>query len=451
MKRGDVSAAIRHDLLRALRENIALAVCGCFVLLILIPFSTAAIPGDSVFDVSVTHEQMKFRFIADGFVPAVLIAAVLFGFLFGIASFRFVLDSGRAQTLFSFGISRVRLCFNRFASGAVLIAAAIFVPMTVSLALNLAALGNYPGLFTAWIWLWAGLFVTATAAFCVASIGCLLAGTLPEALFFGAALYAGPYAISYAAGVFLKQLLWGNPFGVAPYLGPGPLAPSATELFSFLNPALFFYDDLASHRMFYRPLETDIPDPISPAVLLAWIAATVVLALLALRLMRRRRAEQAGFAWKCPAALHVCAFVPTVFAGAFVFGLAADASLLFGVALGLVVVALCFLLTQRPLASAGAASFRFLPVAVKIALILLLAVGAKVGYGSYLSLPSIGNVASVDVSYVGAPNALAVPAYGSSSSTDYYFSASYTYTSDSDVERSLDAHRAFAETGRRAL
>jgi ABC-2 type transport system permease protein len=439
-----------HDLQLCLREGLPVALIGFFVLLVLVPFGTAAVPGDSIFEVEVTHEQMKYRLIADGFVPAVQGFVVLLGFVAGFAAFRFVLDPGRSQTLFSFGLPRGGLYRSRFAAGAVLLFLAVFLPLTVSLVLNLAALGGYQGLVSAWLYLAFGLFVTAMAAFCCATLGCLLAGVAAEAVFFGAALLALPYAVSYAAGMFLKHLLWGNPFGAAPYLGPGPVAPSVSALAAPFDPVLFFFGDLEKHRMFYRPLESAAPDPIAPSVVFLWAAAVVVLAVLGLSLMQRRRAEQAGFAWKRPAALHVCAFAPSVFACAFVFGLAAEVGVWFGCVLGAAVYAGCLWLVRRALGdgkkipAAGAA-------AAKAAVVACLAAGAAFGYGAYASLPDAEDVARVSVSYVGSPNVLGAQAYGSSSDTSYYFSSLYSYGNGDEVGEVSLLHARFDAEGRRAL
>ena len=446
-----MSADMRHDIRICARGNMPLAIAGLCVLLFLIPFSTAGIPGDSIFDISVTHLQMKFRFMADDFVPVVQAFAVLFGFVLGIGSFRFVLDRGQAQTFFSLGLSRKALYLNRVLSGSVLLVAAIFIPMLVSLLLNLISLGLYPGIIAAFIYIFFGLFVTALISFLIASLGCLLAGTMGEAIFFSAAILAIPYAVSYAANAFLRNLLWGNPFGVMPYLGSEQVAPSIMDMLSSFNPVLFFYDDMALHRMFYRPLATEIPPQISPGVLLVWIVVCIVVASIGLSLIGKRRTEQAGFAGKRKNVTRFCAYIPLLFVSALAFDIAAGVNIIFGVILLVAIFALGLFGGDRLLLGSEVESIssrRITSWVVRIAVIAIFAIGAKAGYGAYISLPGEGDVQSVSVNYVGSPNYIGVSVLGSSNSKEYYVSAKYDYTEAKDIALAMQIHSVVSNGGK---
>ena len=438
-----------HDFTRCLQNGAAIASAGFAALLILIPFGTAAVPGDSIFDAAVTHDQMKYRLITDGFVLPVWAAVILLGFALGFAMYRFVLDPSSSQAYFSFSLTRGALHRSRFAAGALLLFLAALLPMATSLLLNLLAFGGYTGLIPAWAYITGGLFLAGLAAFCCAAIGCLLSGAAIEAISYACALLAAPYAVSYAAGEFLRRLLWGNPYGAFPYLGAGPVMPSAADRMAAFDPLRFFYRRLMKHRMYYRLQTSLAPDPVEPLLLLAWAAAVAALGFAALLLMKRRRAEQAGFLWKNKAALHVCAFIPTLYACAFVFGLAAGASVAFGAAL----LALLFLLCALPAGKAAqsSAGMAWIESALKAAVLFALMAGASVGYGPYRSLPAASGVSAVSVSYAGSPNALGVPAYGSSRASDYYFSAPYRYESGEDIVKACYVHGLFNAGGRRAL
>jgi ABC-2 type transport system permease protein len=348
--------------------------------------------------------------------------------------------------------------------------------MGVSLLLNVLALGVYKGLIAAFLYLSAGLFVTAFFAFCAGAVGCLLAGTLFEAAFFGAALLAIPYTVTYAIGVFLKHLLWGNPFGARPYLGDIPAAPSVTSAFSAADPALFFYNDLNAHRMFYRPLDTDTPAAILPGPLLIWAGICVLIVLAGLFLARRRKAEQAGFAGKNAGAARFFLFIPTLFAGALVFDLSAGVNLAFGLAALIAVFALCLFGGDRALLGArafsvfaaasgsGSASSASVSVSafssarkvalalgVRVLILVIMAAGAGTCYGVYAALPAQEEVASVSVSYVGSPSYVGVPSLGSSTENSYYISAKYDYADAAAIASSLSAHEQIDAAGKRPL
>ena len=67
----------RHDFCQVLRKHIGILIIGVIIFLVLIPFSTAGMSGDSIFEIATTHEQMKFRFIGENFVIPVDVAVIV--------------------------------------------------------------------------------------------------------------------------------------------------------------------------------------------------------------------------------------------------------------------------------------------------------------------------------------------------------------------------------------
>ena len=53
---------IRYDIGFILGKNGWIFLVGTAVFMVLIPFFTAGLPGDSIFDIEVTHDQLKFTF-----------------------------------------------------------------------------------------------------------------------------------------------------------------------------------------------------------------------------------------------------------------------------------------------------------------------------------------------------------------------------------------------------
>ena len=450
-----MNGAVWHDIRRTLRDGLPLALIGAGALLFLIPLGTAAVPGDSIFDISVTHEQMKYRLIGDAFLPAVQSFAVLFGLFFGLYVFRFLLEPERSASVFSLPMSRKALYLGRFFTGLASIMGVILLPMALSLALNLMALRQDPGLLPAWLYLCLGLFVTASITYAITAIAVALAGNVAEAVFFTGAFLSAPYVFSFAASVFMKRLLWGNPYGVAPYIGGVQIMPPATELLSPFNPAVFFYGELQRHRMFYRPLASDIAPPIHPGLTFAWLGGCAILGFLGYICFVCRRAEQAGFPGKNKPIYHVCAFVPALFLSAFTFDLGAEAGLAFGTALTAAVFVVCSVVSGRAMgggrSKADFLKTRVLPVGIAAIALLALAAGAASGYGAYASLPTLSGIAAVRASYVGNPNLLGLSAAGSCSEVGYYVAAGYTFTEPEDIALALRLHGMFNEGGRRAM
>lgn len=56
-----------HDFWYVWKKNYWLPVLFLILFLILIPFSTAGLPGDSMFNLEYTHDQVKYRFFMRAF------------------------------------------------------------------------------------------------------------------------------------------------------------------------------------------------------------------------------------------------------------------------------------------------------------------------------------------------------------------------------------------------
>ena len=76
-------AMIFHDFKRTLRRFLGAFIIGICGLLFLIPFSTACIPGDSIFDVNVDSSADEFRLIGEKFVLPAYIYVILLGCITG--------------------------------------------------------------------------------------------------------------------------------------------------------------------------------------------------------------------------------------------------------------------------------------------------------------------------------------------------------------------------------
>ena len=441
-----------HDMRQVFCRSYGALLLGLVLFLLLIPFSTAGLTGNSIFNIEVTHQQMKFRFFLPELAWVLNFAVVVFGLLLGILLFRFLLDKKQTTTFFSLGLSRRALFGSRLFIGLMIIVLVIFIPMAVALGLNIAALGSYPGLWSSFWYLACGMVLLAAVSFFLSIIACVLAGTISEAVCFGVALSGGVSALCYSVNALMKQLLWGNPFGVNTYSGTVEIAENLLERFASYNPVLFFAQSLQERAMFYRSLEVAEPTAVSWTVLLAWCVIAVLLLTLAMYLFRRRRAEQAGISGLNP-----------IFSAWVLFVIGLLAFTLF----------FCFLGHYHVLAAVIIAVAAFASVYWLYSFLLLgryqrrrqtllfigelLAVSCLAGliwggcFGFEQRVPESELVESVTCSYIGSPNYLFMPTSGVSSGNQYYFTCDYTYETAKEIAMVQKIHRGFISDGKRTL
>lgn len=264
--------------------------------IIAIPFFTAGLPGDSIFNIEVTHDQLKYRLIHESALQAVLAGCLFFGLVDGIVSFKFIQDKKETTIFFSLGLTRTRLFFNRCLSGVLILFVSIAIPMLISLGLNIHALGAYEGVVRDTFYILAGLTVAACVSYFVTIIVCALAGTMAETVVYWCGLMATPYVVCYSLNTLMKTLFWGNPWGAVTYTQTETVRPDLMEKFSWADPCTFFYGELKTHAQFMRPLSSAVPPAVEPKVLIAWCVIAVVLLILAVVFVKRRKAEVAGIA-----------------------------------------------------------------------------------------------------------------------------------------------------------
>ena len=425
-----------HDFAIALRSAAPVFAGGLALMAVLVPVSTSVIDSVSVFNVDYTHEQLKFQFYDQDLSFAVNAACVVYGAVLAIALQRFLLAKRATTAFLSVGLSRVKLFASRELAGIVCIVVAIALPFAVSLALNCAALGLYDGELAAFAYVTCGYIVVALAAFELASIATVCAGTLFEAVAFSCALLLGVTVALWGTGVLSELLLAGNAAGMTLYGSDTLVAPSYLSSLAWANPVLFFASSGAEHQYFEILHPVYYPTSGTWPLVVGWLVVCAVLMCAALALFCRRRGEQAEMAGKAP--------VLSVFSVA-VFGLAAFAAAVWlagaaGVAVALAAGAALFVLVSvallfGPLRGRNGRAVTLGSVAGELAamalVVAVLATGG-LGYSSYI--PSTDDVASVEVSYVGSPSYLTQGFSGTSSGASYYYTSYRTYTDASSVD-----------------
>lgn len=442
---------LRHDIAITLRRLVPYLLVGLVVFSLLIPVSTVAFLDQSLFNVSFTHDQLKFRFYLDSVAPVVVAACVVFGAVVAFGLFRFVTIRSESTARFSLSLSRGRLFAVRTVCGLVIVALAIGVPMAVSLVLNLWALGSWAGLHEHWAFVTCGLMLAAGVSFAIMAGSLALSGTTAEALLAYVAIIGCVSVGSYTADQLACALLLGNPYGETLLGSAAEVAPSLFALAAPINPLFFFADEAASAQTFsvlhpvYEPASCDWP------IVAMWACLLVALVACAGLLFVRRRVEIAGLANTNKVLTAFVAVVIALAAFAAVVAVLASLSVVVGIAGAVAAFALtCILLLAGPLTK-GSRNMRsgLLVTGVSTVCVSLVAVCVATGaLGFSSTVPDASKVACVRVSYVGAPDFVPVKMDTASAGTgDYYYTARLGFSDDAAIETAVAAHRALVEAG----
>ncbi|MCI8366710.1 MAG: hypothetical protein HFJ66_03810 [Eggerthellaceae bacterium] len=441
-----------HDLAVAWGQLLPIALIAVAAFMVLMPVSTAAIPDTSVFNLDYTHDQMKFRFWAEDLNLVVCLGACAYGLVLGIAAFRFMLVKRQATAVLSLPLTRTALFATRFGACLLAAVAGLALPLAVSLAVNVAALGVWEGVFAQALYVFCGLFLTAAFACAVAACACALSGTLAEAVSFSVALLSLVTVCAWGLNAVMGSMLVGNAFGAVLYSTTEYIAPTLLQLSLPFNPALFFLDEAAAHQVFIVQHPVYVPEGGNLVLLGGWAVACVAAAALALALVNRRKGEKAAIAGLSLAVPAMVGLAVGFAAFGAVFTLLAEVNVGAAIVGALATFALVsVVLYLWPLRPAG--QFRWGRTAAIVGGqgLVLLAVLAGVGTGGlgYASfVPNAADVVSATVSYTGTPTYLA-RGFDSAKTSEgaYYFSTDYSYTDEESIRVICDVHAALIQSG----
>jgi ABC-2 type transport system permease protein len=442
-----------YDFFFALKKNSWIFLIGTVAFLVLIPFFTAGLPGDSIFNIEVTHDQMKFRLIHGDAVYAVVCAAIGLGLLMGIALFRFLQDKKETTIFLSMGITRTRLFVNRLGAGILILTGSIVLPMLLSLWLNIQALGGYQCLVRNCIYLSAGIVVVACISMLVAAAVSFVAGTVAETLVYWTGIMSAPTIICYSLNLLMKQLFWGNAWGVSSYTESVTIKQSLLEYFASFNPLIFFVNELETHAMFYRPLSTDTPESIQYNLLIGWCIVLVLLVLVAWVLLKYRKAEVAEIAGMNRVLPEIITALSGLLIFSIVFSFLYDFHVLLAGGLGCVSFWIVHVFWRRTI-FAGSARWKacFGSAICQTALLGCLCLIFYSGcFHSAERFLQNGEVTEAEVTYVGAPTFLYEEASGSSTGRGYYLMSSITLDTEASIEKVREIQLLFETEGRQKM
>jgi ABC-2 type transport system permease protein len=425
----------------------------------LFPASTAAIAERSIFNLSYTHEQLKFRFFDEGLSLVVTLAVIVYGALLALVLFRFLRDKRASVAYLSVGIKRWRLFAHRFFGGLLYLGAGIGLPLVASLVLNVVALGRYEGELASFLYVLCGYLTLGAVAFTFTSVACICAGTLFECVFFAAALLSCVSVTCFGLDALSTHLLVGSPFGKMPFGSDTPVAPSLLSYAEAFNPALFFATAGAEQQMFKIMHPVYAPVPGNWPLIAAWVAVVALVALAAAWLLRLRPGEQAQIAGvNTPLTFFSVAMAAFLLFATLFFAVAPVDTAVALVLSALAFVALSLFVLRGPLKGSSppkglsplknraplqrSAAVLAGECACVGACVLVIATGA-LGFSAWV--PAANEVVATEISSVGTPSYLARPLAGTASNSAYYYHAEYSFDNADDVEVVRAAHQNLIE------
>lgn len=448
------SSLLRHDFAVAFRQLVPLLLVALAAFAVAMPVSTAAIPDASVFNLDYTHDQMKFRFWAVDLTYPVVLGAAAFGVLLGVRAFRFLLVKCESTAVLSLPLSRGAAFGTRFGACLAALALGIGVPLAASLAVNVAALDVWEGLFSQFAYVFCGLLATGGVACAVAVVACAASGTVAEAAAFAAALLASVSVAAWGLNAVMDWLLVGSAFGAHLSNGTATVAASLLDATAHVNPLLFFAQEAADHQVFIVQHPVYYPVAGNWALVGCWALALALLASLGLVLVRRRKGEKAGIAGLNVGLAATVGIVVGLAAFGGTFTLLASLNVAAAIAGSFAVFwIVSVVLFRGPLKGRSSLGRTAAVVGAETAaLACVLAVVGMGGLGYAQAVPATADVARVSVSYAGSPSYLAAKFDTAKAGDDsFYFSAEYSFDDAEAVDIVRSVHERLTVTGGREL
>lgn len=268
------------------------------------------------------RESGKFLIIADGngsavsdifdfwfyFYTAVL---VILSAALGIMLFRFVSSRAKNNIYFSLGISRAGLFSAHWLAGAVMLEAAVLLPLAFSAMLNLIYFGSSVMLWRTLLFYAVHMTVTALAGFSVAAAVSVCVGTAGESVLFSLAFIAFPSAAVYFLNNTVPKLLFGAPHNsnyalypsashsrdISMALSPFGRVLSRLNLLSLNNDVFIRSGSLVSADGFSKITTDELNSWSAPSLepYILWAILTALLFVFGLLMLKRRKVEICGF------------------------------------------------------------------------------------------------------------------------------------------------------------
>ncbi|WP_143088269.1 hypothetical protein [Acetitomaculum ruminis] len=401
-----------------------------------------------MFEISFTHDQVKWRFLNEKVLIITLALFIISGILQAFFAFDFLLKKRETTMFLSLGITRKRMFLNRSLAGVIYLLISAFLPMCISLFLNKMAVGLYEKEVVTCLYLSGGFFLVELLAFFITSVGIFISGTYLEAFVYGMGLMSLPTALTFSLGSFLNGLCLGNAYGRKNYFGEYVTGKSFIKMFFKASPLTFFYDELCKHYTFVRPNKSPIPPGINIKILTVWIFVLVLIVFLAFIIFEKRKAEHAGIMGKTGILPDIYLNMAAVIIFAVSLKIFGDFGLVF-VFVSATITALLAHLFLKKIMFGCDLKIKNTCISFGIGMSFVTAI-----FILFLNLPGIiyGNLSSKEiesarVSYIGSPDYIYGKALGSSINKTNYILNEISFENKEEIKKLLLIQKKFIESG----
>lgn len=258
-------------------------------------------------------------------------AVVVLSAALGIMLFRFVSSRAKNNIYFSLGISRAGLFSAHWLAGAVMLEAAVLLPLAFSAMLNLIYFGSSVMLWRTLLFYAVHMTVTALAGFSVATAVSVCVGTAGESVLFSLAFIAFPSAAVYFLNNTVPKLLFGAPHksnyalypsashnqDISMALSPFGRVLSRLNLLSLNNDVFIRSGSLVSADGFSKITADELKSWSAPSLepYMLWAILTALLFVFGLLMLKRRKVEICGFSGRSKALNFLLTAMLSVSAG----------------------------------------------------------------------------------------------------------------------------------------
>lgn len=403
-----------------------------------------------------------------------LICVCITSLIAAVFSFKFITSKKTVNVYYSLGISRDKLFFGKYLSGALLMVLSIALPFLFSFISNIIFIGYSTELLAAVVFYMLSYSAVALVVFSVTAAAFSAVGTLFEASIFSAVTLAFPTIFFSCLQTLMRVFLNGSPFGASFFYtnSADDFYRASTEKlywqFDYLNPLLFDYKALSKWAVMgvsrtNSGLGFNSSEVLSwyPSILrsLCWIGVSIAVMFIGTYIFQKRKAEICGFIGTNKilnsfATFTIGFFFLNVIIDSASEVLSTTLTLVIGFALFAVLYIVIELLLLRDFKAFVRGLYK-LPVEMATAgIIIAVFMAGLFGYSS--RMPDISDISKVAVSAVGTGTEygyLSSGGYGNSLSASEDFSYNSIlglvdgFTSQNDVKAISDLHQRLITLG----